>query len=105
MDTNRAMRVWMVREAMAGHLARDVFEPGTGRAIATKLAEAYAAAHPTTTLDECDPVWDAAIEAAEEIDTLVDQEDRPKRKLTRNERLQAAADRGFDTWDDYNGDR
>ncbi len=27
------------------------------------------------------------------------------KKLTRNERLQLAADAGFDTWDDYNGER
>lgn len=27
------------------------------------------------------------------------------RKLTRNERLQMAADAGYDTWDDYNGDK
>ena len=36
---------------------------------------------------------------------LPEPKERPKRKLTRNERLQAAADAGFDTWDDYNGER
>ena len=29
----------------------------------------------------------------------------PTRKLTRQERLQAAADAGHDTWDEYRGDR
>jgi len=31
--------------------------------------------------------------------------ERLKDKLSRNERYQLAADAGFDTWDDYNGDR
>jgi hypothetical protein len=29
----------------------------------------------------------------------------PKRKLTRNERLQEMADRGRDTWEEYRGER
>ena len=29
----------------------------------------------------------------------------PRRKLTCNERLQMAADSGFDTWDDYRGEK
>jgi hypothetical protein len=34
---------------------------------------------------------------AEEVD--------PKTKLSRNERLQAAADAGYDTWEDYRGEK
>jgi hypothetical protein len=37
--------------------------------------------------------------------TLVDEDDpepAPRRKLTREERLQGLADRGIDTWDEYN---
>lgn len=33
------------------------------------------------------------------------QEDAVKDRLTRNERLQAAADAGFDTWEDYRGEK
>jgi hypothetical protein len=33
---------------------------------------------------------------------VVDEVDTPK---TRNERLQAAADAGFDTWEDYRGEK
>ena len=29
----------------------------------------------------------------------------PRRKMTRNERLQEAADRGCDTWEEYRGER
>jgi len=32
-------------------------------------------------------------------------DDEPRRKLTRNEQLQAAADAGYDTWEEYRGER
>jgi hypothetical protein len=34
-----------------------------------------------------------------------EEEDTPKKKLTRTEKLQAAADAGVDTWEDYRGER
>jgi len=34
-----------------------------------------------------------------------DEPDEPKRKLTRNERLQALADSGCDTWEEFRGER
>lgn len=33
------------------------------------------------------------------------EDDEPRRKLTRNERLQGLADSGVDTWDSYRGER
>ena|ERR1700752_5126205 len=49
-------------------------------------------------LEECDCGSDEESDEEEEA-----REDY--RRLTRHERLQAAADAGFDTWDDYNGDK
>lgn len=44
---------------------------------------------------------------SEVIETEPDEtdEDEPRRKLTRQEQLEALADRGCDTWAEYRGER
>jgi hypothetical protein len=42
---------------------------------------------------------------SEEADFIAEVEPEPKRKLTRQERLEGLADSGVDTWEDYRGEK
>lgn len=54
--------------------------------------------------NDYDKGWNAFIDELES-DSEPEPEPKPTRKMTRTERLQAAADAGVDTWEDYRGEK
>lgn len=75
----------------------------------TRLARAVGLLRQARLLCECAGASRAVRRASDAVDAaldaLQDSAVPPPRRLTRQEQLEALADRGIDTWEDYRGEK
>lgn len=105
------------RQEIEDHITAAHVEQLTDEQIAQRF-EAHREADPHCTCNDC-IAWTAREGEIERFDPPADpplhcarcgvvypaDQEHTCRRLTRTERLQAAADAGFDTWEDYRGEK